>query len=342
MEIAGQPPLRSVGFQPAEQLIVWTVTDGRAGIENQALGLAEAIARRAPAAIVKKRIGIRTPWRWLPPGFVPMARATLSQDSDPIEGPWPDIWIGCGRASVPLSMGAREWSRGRALVVQLQDPRVNPREFDLVAPPRHDDLEGANVLPTLGALNRVTPERVAQEAAKYPGLLPALPGPRLAVLIGGKSKRQDIGAKRRADLAAELQRLRADTGSSLIVSLSRRSGPVSEWQAAFAAAGPAPALLYAGDGPNPYFAMLAAADAIFVTADSVNMATEAASTGKPVFLLPVDGEAGKLGAFHNALIDHGAARWFVGALERWDYAPLREADRIAERVLALVAQKAKR
>jgi uncharacterized protein len=334
--------MRSVGFQPAEQLTIWTVTDGRAGIENQALGLAEAIARRAPATIFKKRIGIRTPWRWLPPGFVPMARAALSQDSDVIDRPWPDIWIGCGRASVPLSMGAKSWSNGKSLIVQLQDPRVNPREFDLVIPPRHDDLEGANVLASLGALNRVSPERIAAETARYPGVLPALPGPCFAVLIGGKSKRQSIGAKRRTDIAAALQRLKSETGGSLLVSLSRRSGLVAEWQTAFAAAGDAPALLYAGDGPNPYFAMLAAADAILVTADSVNMAAEAASTGKPVFLLPVDGPSGKLAAFHDALIEQGAARWFVGAFEQWDYSPLREADRIAERLLALLAQKAKR
>jgi uncharacterized protein len=334
--------MRNVGYQPAEQLTVWCVTDGRAGIENQALGLAEAIARRAPATIIKKRIAIRTPWRWLPPGFVPMARAALSQDSDVIDRPWPDVWIGCGRASVPLSMGAKDWSNGKSLIVQLQDPRVNPREFDLVVPPLHDDLEGANVIATLGALNRVTPERIATEAAKYPGLLPALPGPRFAVLIGGKSKRQSIGPKRRADIAAALQQLQRDSGGSLMVSLSRRSGPAEDWRAAFTAAGAAPALLYTGDGPNPYFAMLAAADAILVTADSVNMAAEAASTGKPVFLLPVDGASGKLASFHDALIEHGAARWFIGAFEQWDYPPLREADRIAERVLAMLAQRAKR
>ena len=55
-------------------------------------------------------------------------------------------------ASIPFALGMRAWSRGRTFVVQLQDPRVNPREFDVVVPPIHDGLEGANVLPIVGAL----------------------------------------------------------------------------------------------------------------------------------------------------------------------------------------------
>ena len=66
--------MRSVGYQPAEPLQIWAVTDGRAGIENQAVGLAEAIARRAPIKLTTKRVHLRTPWSWLPSGFVPFPR----------------------------------------------------------------------------------------------------------------------------------------------------------------------------------------------------------------------------------------------------------------------------
>src|SRR5262245_52299943 len=119
--------MRSAGYQPAEPLNVWIVTDGRAGIEAQALGLAEAIARRAPISLTTKRVRIRTPYSWLPAGFVPAPKHALTIESDPIQAPWPDIFIGCGRASIPFAMGVREWSNGKTFVVQLQDPRVNPR-----------------------------------------------------------------------------------------------------------------------------------------------------------------------------------------------------------------------
>lgn len=330
--------MQSVGFQPADLIQIWAVSDGRAGIENQALGLAEAIARRTPARVVRKHVRLRSPWSWMPPGFIPWPRQALTDTSDAIDRPWPDVFIGCGRASVPFAMGVRDWSGGKTLSVQVQDPRVNPREFDLVFPPSHDGLEGPNVVSLLGSPHRVTPERIAAEAVQYPRVLPALPGPRLAVLIGGKSKRQDISARRAKTISADLVAMQRETGGSLLVTLSRRTGPAAR-KVFDAALKPHAALYYEGEGPNPYFAMLAAADVILVTADSVNMAAEAAATGKPILLLPVDGQAGKLTQFHEALVAQGAARWHVGAVETWTYPPLRETDRAAEIVLALLAKR---
>lgn len=324
--------MRNVGFQPAEPLTIWTVTDGRAGIENQAVGLAEAIARRVPARIVKKRVQLRTPFSWLPSGFVPMARQAVAINSDPIAPPWPDIWIGCGRASIPLSMGVRQWSNKAAFVVQLQDPRVNPREFDVVVPPVHDGLEGGNVLPIVGSCHRVTPEVLGEALDDYPQPLEDLAGPRFAILIGGKSKRQDISAKRAREIADSLALVQRETGGSLMATLSRRTGDAARMQFRTRLA-PHCVVYYEGDGLNPYSAMLSVADHIFVTADSVNMATEAAATGKPVHILEVDGSAGKLERFHKSLIRRGCARTFHGRLETWTYPPLLETDRVAAAVL---------
>ena len=333
--------MRSVGFQPAEPLRVWAVTDGRAGIEAQALGLAEAIARRTPAEIVAKRVRLRTPWAWAPPGFTPAPLQALSLDSDPLAPPWPDIWIGCGRASVPLSMNMRRLGRGQTLVVQLQDPRVNPREFDLVIPPVHDGLEGANVFPIVGACHRVTAERLDQARAAHPHALEDYPGPRFAVLIGGKSKRQTIGAARARDIADSLSLVQRATGGTLMATLSRRTPEAARLQFQSRLA-PHCAVFFDGEGANPYFAMLAVCDHVFVTADSVNMATEAAATGKPIHVLGVDGYAGKLEAFHKSLQRRGCARPYIASrLESWNYPPLQETDRAAATVLAAWAKGAR-
>jgi mitochondrial fission protein ELM1 len=330
-----------IGPGSAAALRIWAVTDGRAGIENQALGLAEAIGRRAPAEIHLKRVHLRTPWRWLHPGFTPAPRQALTIASDQIEPPWPDIWIGCGRASIPFSMGVRQWSGGRTLVVQLQDPRVNPREFDLVAPPQHDGLEGRNVLPIVGACHRVTPQRIIDEAGPPLAFLAEQTRPRFAALIGGKSKRQDIRARRARALSETLALLKNGSGGSLAVTLSRRTGEAA--RTAFAAhLAPHCALFYdpsIDDGANPYFAMLAAADAIFVTADSVNMATEAAATGKPIHVLPVDGTGGKLDLFHKTLRERGCARPFRFPIEFWQYPPLLETERAAQAALIMFQQR---
>jgi mitochondrial fission protein ELM1 len=331
--------MRNAGFQAAEPLVIWTVTDGRAGIENQALGLAEAIGRRTPATIVAKRIRLRTPWSWLPPGFVPAPRQALALGSDALEPPWPDIWIGCGRASIPYSMGVRSWSRHKTLVAQLQDPRINPREFDLVVPPVHDGLEGANVLPIIGSCHRVTTDKLEQGRLDYPEALDEFPGPRFAVLIGGKSKRHDISPRRAKQISQSLIELQRRTGGSLLVTLSRRTSDAARAQ--FGAwLAPHATLFYEGEGQNPYFAMLASADAIFVTADSVNMATEAAATGRPIHVLRVDGKAGKLERFYDSLHRRGCARFYDGALAFWNYPPLLETDRVAAALISAYAARA--
>jgi uncharacterized protein len=332
--------MRSVGYQPAEALNVWAVSDGRAGIENQAVGLAEALGRRTPISLTTKRVQLRTPWSWMPPGFIPAPRNALSIDSDPIEPSWPDIFIGCGRASVPFALGIRDWSRGKTFVVQLQDPRVNPREFDVVIPPIHDGLEGQNVLPIVGACHRVTPEKLDEAVLSYPAALEDMASPRFAVLIGGKSKRQDISAKRARAIADSLVTLQRETGGTLLVTLSRRTGDAARmifrtWLA------PHCAIFYENEGVNPYFALLGAADHIFVTADSVNMATEAAATAKPIHILAVDGSAGKLARFHESLMRRGCSRPFVGRLETWSYPPLLETDRAAAAVLTAWTARAK-
>jgi uncharacterized protein len=332
--------VRSVGYQPAEPLKIWAVSDGRAGIENQALGLAEAIGRRTPAFVTTKRVSLRTPWSWLPPGFVPAPRNALTLDSDEIQAPWPDIFIGCGRASVPFALSLRDWSNGKTFVVQLQDPRVNPREFDVVVPPIHDGLEGGNVLPIVGACHRVTPEKVDQAVLDYPGALEDMPSPRFAVLIGGKSKRNDISARRAREIADTLVAVQRETGGTLLATLSRRTGDAARMQFRTWLA-PHCAVFYEGDGPNPYFALLGAADHIFVTADSVNMATEAAATAKPVHILDVDGRGGKLARFHQSLARRGCARPFRGRLETWSYPPLLETDRVAASVLTAWSTRAK-
>ncbi|KAG0260521.1 hypothetical protein BG011_001842 [Mortierella polycephala] len=63
-------------------------------------------------------------------------------------------------------------------------------------------------------------------------------------------------------------------------------------------------------GRNPYEAMLALADKIVVTADSIAMTNEALATGKPVYILGGELARGKLKVFHRYLADQHATRAF--------------------------------
>ncbi|MCA8887649.1 MAG: mitochondrial fission ELM1 family protein [Parvularculaceae bacterium] len=317
------------------------VTDGRAGIEAQALGLAEAIGRVRPVDIEVKRIALRAPWRYLPRQLIGDGFAKLAADSAPLAPTypdlrpdlWPDIWIGCGRACVPLTIGVKRKSP-RTFTVQVQDPRAPAALFDIVAPPAHDRLAGANVIPIIGAPNRI--DRTALTGSPNEN---RTGGDNVAVLVGGSSgafRFSDDDARR---LAAQLRAL-ADRGAQLWVTTSRRT-PQAVAALLQASLGDVATKFWRADadapGDNPYPKMLAVADHVIVTEDSVNMASEAAMTGKPVHVFALSrrrfGNAQKFDRFHAQLRKAGAARPFTGALENWRYEPVDETARLAGEIV---------
>jgi len=320
------------GALGARPLSIWAVSDGRAGIEAQAVGLAEAVARLVPAEIVVKRIGWPRWMRRLPSALNLAPLHLLAKESDPIVPPWPDLWVANGRAAIPLSIGVRRWSAGGSFVVQLQDPLRSSHRFDVVIPPHHDGLDGPNVFPITGTPHRVTPERLARELQPFQARLDTLPRPHVAVLIGGKSRAFDLSPARAQVLADEIGQAVGASGGSLLLTFSRRTP--DDAKAILAQRLRAlPGWLWDGEGANPYFAFLATADHILVTEDSANMPTEAAATGRPVHLLAMDGAQARKRRFHAELARLGVARPFAGKLANWTYPPLRETDRAAAEIL---------
>jgi mitochondrial fission protein ELM1 len=115
----------------------------------------------------------------------------------------------------------------------------------------------------------------------------------------------------------------ARDGVGVAITPSRRTAPdvMAILRAALAPLG---AWIWDGAGDNPYFGMLALADAILVTADSVSMVSEAAATGAPVYLQRLPGKSARIGAFMDALAADGRVRDFAGRLEGWDSAALND------------------
>jgi uncharacterized protein len=299
------------------EITCFAVSDGRRGIENQALGLAEALGELTPVRIMPVQVP-RT-------GEIP--------DPGPIA---PEVWIGCGRAAVRASASHRQ-AFPDAVFVYVQDPRAAHHRFDLIIPPLHDRLTGDNVFPILGSPNRVTPGRLAEAERSFSGRIAALPDPRAAVLIGGDSKHHRFTPEVGAYLMHRLEFLRAK-GLGLMITTSRRTPEEFTARLAERFADDDGVWLHDGTGPNPYFAFLGGADWIFVTEDSTNMLTEAAATGTPVYRLPLEGDAGKFARLYAQLEGHGAVRPFLGRLDRWTYAPLDETTRAARKVLEMLGR----
>jgi mitochondrial fission protein ELM1 len=299
-------------------------------MENQALGLAEAVGRLTPVEIAVRRVWWRPVFDWLP---VSLKSTWMLASPSPFPAPgeaWPDLWIATGRATLPLSIAAR----GKTFVVQTQDPRLDPALFDLVVAPAHDALSGPNVVSITGSPHRVTAERLAEAAPVFADRLDILPHPRVAVLIGGKSKAFDLTPDHAASLAERIASAVASAGGSLMLTFSRRT-PDAAKAVMTERLRDLPGWLWDGKGANPLFAFLNAADQILVTEDSANMAAEAASTGKPVHVLPMVAlkAPGKFARLHADLQERGMTRTFDGVLESWTYEPLAETDRAARAVL---------
>lgn len=320
----------------------WIVSDGRRGMENQALGIAEALAQRLPGlTLVTKVIHPRAPWRWLPESLFgrpwPLPFLALGRDSDPLTPPWPDLLIACGRKTVAYSVAIRRLSGRKTFVVQTQDPRLAPRYFDLVVPPRHDDLRGDNVFSVLGSPNRIRPDALAEAADTFGPLLSTLPRPLVGVLIGGSSRHYTLGEAKAQEITGTLKGLLAQ-GYGLAVTPSRRSPQDIVEQMKRDLAGPQ-TYFWDGTSDNPYFGLLALCDYLLVTEESTNMLTEAAVTGKPVYMIRLDGHSEKFAKLHEDLEAAGIARWFEGSLEPWTYKPLRETERVADHILALLGAR---
>lgn len=300
----------------------WIVTEGLTGTENQCLGVAEALGVIPEI----KRINLKQPWRTLSPwlGFEHAGIFT----GDPITAPWPDLALCSGRKAIAAARYIRKASGGKTLVVQIQDPRVSPDQFDMVAVPAHDPTRGRNVIVTTGAPNRINKKMLDDARGDFESLLSPLPAPRVAVMIGGTSKAYGMNDDVARTLATQLKNLR-DQGCGLMITASRRTGESQQAIIRDELKDDPNVFFWDGTGPNPYLGFLAWADAVLVTADSVSMLSEAATAGKPVYIIPMAGGAPRIDALHQALIKHGAARMFEGKLDQWTYRPLNDAGIVA-------------
>ena len=318
--------------------VVWALHDGKEGMRSQALGLAEATG----LAIVEKPLAIRNPWAWLPPQLWLSPLRAVTSNGVPLAPPWPDLLIGCGRNTAMPALAIKRSTGGRTIAAQVQDPGIGHGEFDLMVVPAHDRLRGPRVFITEGAIHRVTPGRLDAERRRFP-ILESLPRPVLAVLVGGSNRAYRLTLGRLRDIADAVAAAVRASGGSVVVTPSRRTGPEGIALFRERLAGLA-ADIWNGTGDNPYYAYLAIADAVLVSADSVSMVSEAAATGKPVHVFDLEPRFGGRGSakfahFHAMMRAAGITRPFAGRIEQWGYHPPDETDRAGAALRALVLER---
>ena len=279
----------------------WVLTPGKAGMRSQALGLAEEVG----LPIVEKRVHVRDAWASLPGGLLPMPLAALHPESDPLEPPWPQLVVACGRRSIDPALAVKRLSGGHARAAYVQNPERGRAKFDLVAAMPHDRVRGENVVVGQTALHRVTDARLAAAANEWRAHLVHDDAPLLGVLLGGDNGGYRLTAEITAGLVRVLYTAAAKHGMRALVTPSRRTPNAAKETLAAALAAGALGTIWNEAGPNPYLGILALADRLIVTGESISMISEALATGRPVHVMPLQGHGRRHDRFLRGIVEDG-------------------------------------
>lgn len=266
---------------------VWVLTNPHPGNRSQAIGLAEALGWGYEV----KELHF-TPWfrrrRRLP--FLPLTAGLDRQRSSPLQPPWPDLVIGVGCSTAPVTRWIGRASQGRTRTVQIGRGGGPVADcYDAVITPRHCRMPpDARRYEIVLSLNPISPEQLAEAGRQWPGLLDGAARPVIALLVGGDAARFRLSADDAAAMASQVRAWAEESGGSVVAVTSRRtSQPATE---ALQAALRHPHRVYAWQpeqAANPYRALLAQADVLVVTGESESMLAEAAATTAPVYIYPV-------------------------------------------------------
>lgn len=306
---------------------VWVLADNRAGNVNQLLGVAEALGEPYERKDIHYTRWVRLPnWlRWRT--FIGLDK----KDRKQLVRDLPDLILSAGRRSFPIARAIKRLSKNKAKIVQLMNPLNGAKDADLIVLPIHDNYTGRakNVMQVLGTPHRVTPKKLATEKEHWKNVMKQYPPKRLSLIVGGATKNKPFTIEMADDLIQEVKDLKP---ASVLVTTSRRTPKkvVERLQQKL----PKPCFFYRfGDkAENPYFGLLAWADQIIVTGDSMSMCTECCATGVPVYIFaPDEMMSEKHKRFHQSLYAAGVASP-VGGEACVPKSPLNPANEIAVRI----------
>tara|TARA_Y100001970_G_scaffold292628_1_gene434737 strand:- start:1634 stop:2617 length:984 start_codon:yes stop_codon:yes gene_type:complete len=310
---------------------IWIITDGKKGTENQCIGLAESLDQEYKLIRIKPLFGINhlpsILWT-LPLGKLPLF--FLYGSKEILSFNLPKVIIASGKASVGISIILKKYKKDKIMVIQIQDPRVSSRYFDIVSSPLHDDTLGNNVIKTFGALNRINTRSISKAKIEFREDFSAFKKPIIALLIGGENKHFKMRQKEIKDLVAMLNKLQNDRDTTILTTFSRRTSPKiknflkSNLENYIN-------ITCSQKKDNAYFGYLAYADYFVVTEDSISMVSEVATTGKPVYVFQLKGKSKKFEKFYEQLYNRKAIRNFRGIIEEpWKYESLNDTYKVTK------------
>ncbi len=296
------------------------LTQGMHGMVSQVEGLAKALG----LSYKHQKIELKSFWNLIPPKISPISE-NLVKNKFVCDC---KIIISCGRKSVIPSIALKKRLGNQIFNIHIQDPKVSFEHFDLIVSPEHDRLKGENIINTTGAIHYLTKKEI-NDNSKYLGIEKDKRKELVAFIIGGPNKYYNYSEKQIHELFNKIKTLFTPDKFKIIVIPSYRT-PKNILKIAFNTFSINHHVVKNID-KKAYLSALAISNYIVVTCDSTSMISEAAMTGKPVYIAMMKSfkPTGRFKKFYSQLKDLGITRELEDRVESWSYNSLNEVNRIA-------------
>jgi len=265
-------------------------------------------------------------WELVPPKLTPISQSVYKK----IDPPDFDIIISCGRKSVIPSIHLKNSSKKRVLNIHIQDPKVNLDHFDFIVVPEHDSIEGKNVITTKGAIHYLTEKDITQNKEYLESFIKKDEREICTLILGGPTKYYDYSSKNLENIFLTLSKLLKDSNLQLVVIPSMRT-PKKTIDFAKEYFGENHTIINNID-KKAYLSALSISKNIVVTCDSSSMISEAALTGKPIYIaniLPKKRDK-RFKKFRNLFRNLNITRNLGEEDKNWNYQKLDETNRVAK------------
>jgi uncharacterized protein len=296
------------------------LTEGMHGMVSQAEGLAKAL----DLDFIHEKIELNNFWKLFPPKITPIKNFVFKNK---INGNF-DIVISCGRKSVVPSIFLKKKYKNKIINIHIQEPKVSLKNFDFVVVPEHDGLKGKNVLNSKGAIHYLTNNEL-EENENYLKDKIDIKKKIVTFIVGGPTKHYRYDLESIETIFKKIENTFLNNNYQLIVipSLRTPKSIINKFQNFF---GDSQIVIHNID-KKAYLSSLKISDHIVVTCDSTSMISEAAITGKPIYVakMPAVKSDKRFKIFFSLFESLNIIKPLSNSLENWTYKELNETNRIA-------------
>ena len=296
------------------------LTEGLHGMISQVEGLAKAL----DLEYFHEKVELNNFWKFIPPKITPVKKFVFKNK---IQRDF-DIIISCGRKSVIPSIFLKKINNKKIKNIHIQDPKVNFQNFDYIISPEHDNLKGENIISSKGAIHYLTITEI-EEKKNYLSDRVAKEKKIITLILGGPTKYYTYSNQNILNIFSKISKQILNKDYQLIVIPSNRT-PIKTIELAKKFFSKEHLIIDRVD-KNAYLSSLGVADYIIVTCDSSSMISEAALTGKPLYvaIIPPSKKDTRFQNFRKLFEKMNIIREFDKKLETWNYEKLDETKRIA-------------